>query len=199
MIAGNGPVDRRLLYLAGALALAVALRYTVFSDSTARPTASAAPVLSVPVAEKRLEKLREQAATVASKETILKAARADLATREKGIIKADTPAQAEAHLLDTIHRIAANNGFDARGADQFTEVKPLGTDYGVVAVTESFTCGIDQLVNFLSILANEPEILATSDIHITGGNDKNKNIQVRLSISGVVSASLLPKKKGPGA
>jgi hypothetical protein len=198
MSAGLGSVDKRLLYVMGVLVVSVALRYTVFSGDS-RPVSPVAPVTTVPVAEKRLEKLREQASTVASKEAILKSVRADLALRDKGIIKADTAAQAQAHLLDTIHRIAGNNGFDARGADQFSEVKPLGSDYGVVSVTESFTCGIDQLVNFLSILANEPEILATSDIHITGGNDKNKNVQVRLSISGVVSRNLVPKKKGPGA
>jgi hypothetical protein len=198
MSGGLGQVDRRLLFLAGALAIAVGLRYTVFSGDS-RPAGAVAQVTSVPAAEKRLEKLREQAATVDGKEAILKSARAELELRDKGIIKADTAAQAQAHLLDTIHRIAANNGFDARGADLFSEVKPLGTDYGVVAVTESFTCGIEQLVNFLSILANEPEILATSDIHISGGTDKNKNIQVRLSISGVVSRNLVPKKKGPAA
>jgi hypothetical protein len=198
MRGGIGSVDRRLLYLAGSLAVSVALRYTVFTGDS-RPVSAAAPVTSVPVAERRLDKLREQAATVASKEAILKTARADLELRDKGVIKADTAAQAQAHLLDTIHRIAANNGFDARGADQFSEVRPLGTDYGVVSVTESFTCGIEQLVNFLSILSNEPEILATSDLHITGGSDKNKNVQVRLSISGVVSRNLVPKKKGPGA
>jgi hypothetical protein len=198
MSAGIGSVDRRLLAVVGVLAIAVALRYTVFSGDS-RPAAAVAQVTSVPVAEKRLEKLREQAATVAAKEAILKDVRAELDLRDKGVIKADTGAQAQAHLLDTIHRIASNNGFDARGADQFTEVKPLGTDYGVVSVTESFTCGIEQLVNFLSILANEPEILATSDIHISGGNDKNKNVQVRLSISGVVSRNLVPRKKGPGA
>jgi hypothetical protein len=198
MKGGIGSVDKRLLYLAGALAVAVALRYTVFSGDS-RPVSAAAPVTSVPVAEKRLDKLREQAATVASKEAILKTVRADLELRDKGVIKAATAAQAQAHLLDTIHRIAANNGFDARGADQFSEVRPLGSDYGVVSVTESFTCGIEQLVNFLSILSNEPEILATSDLHITGGNDKNKNVQVRVSISGVVSRNLVPKKKGPGA
>jgi hypothetical protein len=196
MSAGLGSVDRRLLYLAGALGVAVLLRYTVFSDDS-KPAPAVAQVTSVPVAERRLEKLREQASTVNGKEAILKNAQAELALRDKGIIKADTAAQAQAHLLDTIHRIAANNGFDARGADQLSEVKPLGADYGVVSVTESFTCGIEQLVNFLSILANEPEILATSDIHISGGNDKNKNIQVRLSISGVVSRNLVPKKKGP--
>ena len=83
-----------------------------------------------------------------------------------------------------------------RGVDQFSEAKPLGTDYGVVSVTETFTCGIDQLVNFLSDLANSPGLIATNDIQVTGGNDKKKNIQVRVSLSAVVPRKLVPVKKG---
>src|SRR5688572_20320843 len=172
-----GSIDRRLLWLLAALTVVVVLRYTVFADRTPEVVP---PVVSIALEEKRLERMRELAATVPGKEEILKKAAADLAAREAGIIQADTSAQAQAHLLDRIHRIAANNGFDARGVDQFSEAKPLGADYGVVSVTESFTCGIEQLVNFLADIANEPEILATSDIQITGGNDKKKNIQVRL-------------------
>ena len=31
---------------------------------------------------------------------------------------------------------------------------------------------------------------------MTGGNDKKKNVQVRLSLSGVVPKKLVPEKKG---
>jgi hypothetical protein len=189
-----GSLDRRLVWLLGFLTVLVLLRYTVWSD---RPPQVVAAAESVPMAEKRLARLRELAATVPGKTEVLKHATNDLALREKGLIQADTSAQAQAHLLETIHRIAAASGFDARGMDQSTEAKPLGNDYGVVSVTETFTCGIDQLVNFLAALSSEPEILATNDIHINGGSDKKKNIQVRLSLSGVVPRKLVPVKKGP--
>jgi hypothetical protein len=127
----------------------------------------------------------------------LKQVSAELATREKGIINADTAPQAHAYLLDTIHRIAAQNGFDARGAEQFTEPRPLGDAYGVVSVTESFTCAIEQLVNFLAELDRQPEIIATNEIHINGGHEKNKTVQVRLSLTGVVPRKLVPVRKGP--
>jgi Type II secretion system (T2SS), protein M subtype b len=192
----NGSLDRRLIYLLVVMAAGVVLRYTVLSGNS-RP-AVVAPVDSIPNAERRLQKLRELAATVPAKEAMLKQAAAELAVREKGVMQAETGAQAQAHLLDTIHRVAGNAGFDARGADQLTEVRPLGSDYGVVSVTESFTCGIEQLVNFLATLPEEPDIVATNDLHISGGNDKQKNIRVRLSLSGVVPKSLAPKKKGPG-
>jgi hypothetical protein len=51
-------------------------------------------------------------------------------------------------------------------------------------------------VNFLAALANEPEILATNEIQVSGGNDKKKNVQVRLSLSAVVPRKLVPEKKG---
>ncbi len=184
--------DRRLLWVLGVLVVLVILRYTVFGE---KATEVVAAVESVPVSERRLERMRELAGTVAGKEEVLKLAAADVQQREKGIIQADTAPQAQALLLDRIRQIAANNKFDARGVDQFSEVKPLGADYGVVSVTETFTCGIEQLVNFLADLANAPELISTNDIQITGGNDKKKNIQVRLSISAVVPRKLVPVKK----
>jgi hypothetical protein len=188
-------IDRRLLMILATLAVSVILRFAFFSGSGA-PTVVAA-VDSIPLAEKRLQKLREQAATLPAREALLKQVTAELATREKGIINADTVPQAQAYLLDTIHRIAALNNIDARGADQFTEPKPLGDAYGIVTVTESFTCAIEQLVNFLALLDSQPEIIATNEIHIAGGHDKNKTVQVRVSLSGVVARKLVPVRKGP--
>lgn len=190
-----GKIDRRLLIALAVMAAAVVLRFAFFSGPSG-PTVVAA-VDNIPLAEKRLQKLREQAATLPAREALLKQVTAELATREKGIIQAETAPQAHAYLLDTIHRVAAQNGFDARGAEQFTEPRPLGDAYGVVSVTESFTCAIEQLVNFLADLDKQPEIIATNEIHISGGRDKNKTVQVRVSLSGVVARKLVPVRKGP--
>jgi hypothetical protein len=190
-------IDRRLLIILATLAVSVVLRFAFFSGGAGAPTVVAA-VDTIPLAEKRLQKLREQAATLAPREALLKQVTAELATREQGIIKADTVPQAQAYLLDTIHRIAAVNNIDARGAEQFTEPKPLGDAYGIVTVTASFTCAIEQLVNFLAQLDSQPEIIATNEIHITGGHDKNKTVQVRVSLSGVVARKLVPVRKGLG-
>jgi hypothetical protein len=182
-----------LFVLLGGLLLIVVLRFGVYGDRQAQVVP---PSESVPAAEKRLERLRQVAATVPGKEAVLKQALAELGTREKGILKADTAAQAQAQLLNVIHTIAAANGIDARGAEGFPAPKPLAKDYGEVSVPVTFTCGIDQLVNFLAAIANEPDILATNAIQVTGGNDKKKNVQVRLSLSGVVPKKLVPEKKG---
>jgi hypothetical protein len=192
-----GKLDRRtLLILLGGLLLIAVLRFGVYGD---RPTQVVAASESIPAAENRLERLRQVAATVPGKEAVFKQASAELESREKGILKADTAAQAQAQLLNVIHTIAAANGIDARGAEGFPAPKPLATDYGEVSVPVTFTCGVDQLVNFLAALANEPEILATDEIQVSGGNDKKKNLQVRLSVSGIVPRKLVPEKKGIAA
>lgn len=189
-----GTLDRKTLgILVGGVLVVLVLRFGVYRNT---PAPVVAPAQSIPLAENRLGRMRQLVATVPGKEAVLKQATAELSTRESGILKADTAAQAGAQLLDVIRRAAMANGIDARGAEEVNRVKPLANDYGEVAVTVTFTCGIEQLVNFLASLANEPQILATNEINIATANNKNKNVQVRLSLSGVVPKKLVPEKKG---
>jgi hypothetical protein len=150
---------------------------------------------SIPVARQRLEILRRKAATVPAKEAILKQVSAELQAREKGVVQAGTAEQARAHLMDVLHASEVANGFDSQGAQQLPEPKALGKDYGQVSVGQNFTCRIDQLVNFLSALANQPEILATDTIIVAPVRNQNKEITVRLTLSGVIPKSLVPEKK----
>jgi hypothetical protein len=66
-------------------------------------------------------------------------------------------------------------------------------------VAVSFTCRIEQFVNFMTALANRRELLATSDIRVAAANPKEKTVQVRLGLSGVVPRKLVPVKKGPAS
>ena len=189
-----GTIDRRtlgLLLVMLGLLVAVILRFGLSNDST---TAVVAPSDSIPSAERRLERLRQVAATVPGKQEVLKKALAELETRHAGMLMADTSAQAQAQLIEVIRRVAMANGIDARGAEEM-RVRPLANDYGEVSVTVTFTSAIEQLVNFLAALANEPQILATNEINISGGTDKKKNVQVRLGLSAVVPKKLVPAKR----
>jgi hypothetical protein len=99
-----GKVDKRMAALFGvAIAVILLLRFVVLADRGAADVVP--PSESIPMAEKRLERLRQVAATVPGKETVLKQARAELAEREKGVLKADTAAQAQAQLLEAVRRI----------------------------------------------------------------------------------------------
>ncbi len=186
-----GKLDRWKLAILIAGPILILLRLGIFQSSD---TPVVAPTESIPVAEQRLERLRRVAATVPGKETVLKQATAEVASRETGVLAAATAAQAQAQLLDMIRQAASANGIDARGAEEL-RVQTLGNDYGEVSVVETFSCGVEQLVNLLADLANRPQIVATNEINISGGNDKKKNVQVRLSLSGVVSKKLVPQKK----
>jgi hypothetical protein len=189
-----GKLDRRTaLMLGGGVALVLVLRFVVLADR--RPTVVAASD-SVPLAEKRLAKLRELGATVPGKEKVAQQVSSELAAREKGMILTATAAQAQAQLLEIIRRTGKDEGIDVRGAEEM-KVAPLAADYGEVTVAVSFTCRIDQFVNFVADLANRPELLATNDIRVIAGNPKEKTITVRLGLSGVVPRKLVPEKKGP--
>ena len=186
-----GKLDRWKVAILVVGPVLILLRLGVFQSND---TAVVAPSESIPVAEQRLDRLRKLAATVPGKEAVLKQATAELNAREAGVLKADTAAQIQAQLLDAIRQAATANGIDARGAEEL-RVQALANDYGEVSVVETFTCGIEQLVNLLADLANRPQIMATNEITITGGNDKKKNVQVRLSLSGVVPKNLVPQQR----
>jgi hypothetical protein len=175
----------------GVMAASVLVRYGAVGNQSS----VVASHDSIPVARQRLEILRRKAATVPAKEAILKQVTAELQEREKGIVQASTAEQARAHLMDVLHTTAVANHFDSTGASQLPEPKALGKDYGQVSVGQNFTCGIDQLVNFLSDMANEPEILATDTIIVAPVHNKNKDVTVRLMLSGVIPKSLVPAKK----
>ena len=190
-----GTLERKtvILWISGVV-LILSLRFVVLADrSPAVVTASE----SVPMAEKRLERLRQIAATVPGKEALMKLASGELESREKGMLKAETGAQAQAQLQELLHRVGGSNGIDIRGVEDM-RIKAFGSDYGEASVTVRFTCLIEQLVNLLAALANEPEMLSTNEIQVNGGTDKNKTIQVRLTLSGVVSKKLVPKNTGGG-
>ncbi|MFN7995700.1 MAG: GspMb/PilO family protein [Bryobacteraceae bacterium] len=188
----TGTLDRRtaLLLLAGVAAILL-LRFVVFAD---KQPAVVGTTDSVPLAQRRLAKLRAAKATVPAKEAVLKAVSTELAAREKGMIVAATAAQAQAQLLEIIRRAGKDEGIDVRGAEEM-RVRPLADDYGEVVVAVSFICRIDQFINFMAALSNRPELLATSDIRVTASNPKEKTMSVRLALSGVVSRKLVPEKK----
>jgi len=191
-----GTLDRKtaILWIFCVAAILI-LYFFVLAD---RSPAVVAASESAPMAEKRLERLRQIAATVPGKEALMKQVTGELETREKGMLKAETGAQAQAQLQELLHKVGAANGIDIRGLEDM-RIKPFGSDYGEASVTVRFTCLIEQLVNLLAALANEPELLSTNQIQITGGPDKNKTIQVRLTLSGVVSKKLAQEKKTGGA
>ena len=120
---------------------------------------------------------------------------ADLAVREKGIIQADSAAQAQAQLIQIIRRLGAaeNPAIDIRSTE-LNPIRPFGGSYGEASVAVQIECRIDQLVNLLASLETQPELIATSDLRVLSSNAKEKTVAVRMTISGVVPRRLVPEK-----
>jgi Tfp pilus assembly protein PilO len=187
--------DRRALMLLAVAAL-VFLGYRLFFMST--PETVAASIDSVPLAERRLNSLRQIAAALPAKEAALKQADAELEAREKSIISAGTAAQAQARLLEVARRVGNANGIEIRGGD-FPPPKTFGDVYGEVFAGVSFTCPINQFVNFFADLSREPDLIAPSELPMMSAPDqKSKILTVRMILSGVVPRKLVPEKKGYG-
>lgn len=186
------PFYRRMLYLTLALMIA-GLIIRNWPEST--PTV-VAPVDSPERAKARLAQLRATAATVPDKEKILKDAQADLAQREKGLIVADTAAQAQAQLITLVRELGRHESppVEIRSTDSFG-IRALGDAYGEASVSINLECHIDQLMNMLAALSARPELVSTSDLRITSQNPKDKSIGVHLTVSGVVPRKLVPEKK----
>ena len=185
--------DQRALVLLGAGLLTVlVLRFGVYGD---RQITVVGANDSIPLAEKRLARLRQLAATVPARLVLVKNVTAEAARREKGVIQAPTAQQAQAHLLETIRRVGKSEHIDVRGGE-FPELRPLGDDYGEASVSVNFECRIEDLVNFLAALTKEPELLATNEVRIASANAKDKTLSVRLTLAGVVPRNLVPVKKG---
>jgi hypothetical protein len=186
---------RAIILLAVGLVVAAVL-YFVFPNNsgTANVVAPAVSQDNAALAQQRLRRLRQIAATVPAREAVLKQASADLADRERGILHADTAPQAEAALLEIARRLGKDEQIDLRGGD-FGAPKAFG-DYGLVYATVTFECHVEQLVNFLADLSKEPEIVAPSEERITSANPKEKTMGVRMVLAGVVAKKLVPEKKG---
>ncbi len=190
----TGTLDRKTaILLVGGVAAILLLRFVVLADHGPSTNVVAASE-SVPLAEARLRKLREIAATIPTRELQRKQAAGELQEFEKGVLKAETGAQAHALLQEKLRRLGESNGIDIRGMED-ARVRPLGKDYGEAMVFVRFSCRIEQLVNLLAQLANEPELLATNQIQINGSAAKDKILQVRLGLSGVVSKKVAQEKR----
>mgnify|MGYP001257975594 CR=1 FL=1 len=188
--------DRRALLLL-ALAVAGMLLFLYFTREETPAVVGADD--SVELMEKRLAKLREQVATGPSREEALKQVSAELALREKGLIAADTAAQAQAQLLQILRRVGRSEAPPVDlGATEVGQVRALGDAYGEVNVAANFQCRIEQLVNLLASLTAQPEIIGVSELRVVSASQRDKTLNVRLGIQGVVAKKLVPDKKRGG-
>jgi hypothetical protein len=96
--------EKKLLIVGGILGAFMVAYWAFTKDDVPAPVTSAA-VDNIPAAELRLRRLRSIAASVPAAQQVLAQATAELSGREKGLIQADTAAQAQAQLLQILRKI----------------------------------------------------------------------------------------------
>jgi hypothetical protein len=189
--------DKRALMLLAVAATLVIGWWATSGDDVPAPVVPT--VDNIPAAELRLGRLRQLAASVPGKQQLLEQVSSELQSREKGLLQADTAAQAQAQLLQILRTLgkAPTTAIDLRNSEIGT-VKPYG-EYGEVTVSLNFEARIEQLVNLLSDLTAQKEIIGVNDLRIGSANPKHKTMPVRLTVSGLVKRELIPDKKGTGS
>lgn len=182
--------DRRALSLLGVAALVTAFVYFWPTDTGEVVRASES---SVPMAERRLERVRELAATVPGKQKLLDGVVAQLKAREKGLIEAETGAQAQAQLSQVIRKLMrAQSPPMETGQVELGPIQALGKDYGEAVLTIGTNCRIEQLVNLLADLSRQPEAIAPRELRVLAADARQKTIGVRLTVSAVLPRRLVP-------
>jgi type II secretion system (T2SS) protein M len=183
---------RAIPVIAGLLIAGIAFRFWPATSTTV----VAAPADSAALAEQRLARLRDLAATVPAKEETLQKVSAELASREKALLVADTAAQAQAQLIQMLRRLggAETPPIEIRSTE-LPAIRPFGDAYGEADVSVQIECRIDQLINFLASIGAQPELVATNDLRITSANAKEKTVGVRLTVAGIVPRKLVPGKR----
>jgi Type II secretion system (T2SS), protein M subtype b len=193
------PRERKFLIAWAVCMPLLGIAYWSSTSSTAvnAPRASTAPIETITHAQKRLSYLREAETTVSGKQALLDQAKAELMTREKGLLAGDSASQAQAQLLQVLQRVAATQNPPLQIKQvELGQAKSFGENYGLVTVSVTIDARIEEIINLLAGLNAQPEAVATEDLRFGAAQVKQKTMPVRLTVSGVVPRKLLPQKKG---
>lgn len=195
------PRDRRALTLLGAALAIYAVVALVPEDSA---VATAAPMTPAE-AQTRLASLRRVAAGLGERQKVRDEVNARLEAREKGLIAAETMAQAQAQMLQAVRKVLSMQSPPVSfRASEFGQPRPVGDHYALTTVTFTLECGIEQIVNLLADLGNQDELMAAQDMSFSPATNPQKNVPLRLTVGALVPRALLDaeeakNKQGGGA
>lgn len=188
--------DRRALLLLG-IAVAAVLGWRLWTQQDQADAAAPALNLPLPTLEKRLATLRARAALNPAKQEVREALAKAIEDREKALLRADTPQQAQAALLAKIRGVLDRQDPPLQtGQIEMTPIGSAGEDYGEVAVTVAFPCAIEQLVNVLADIRAMEDAVATRNIAVSVVNRQKKILNVRLTVSALTPRELVPEPTG---
>jgi Tfp pilus assembly protein PilO len=199
-IAATGMSDRdkrALKILAFALIVALGFWFYKKQADVAAEVSSINPEdpQAVDIAIRRLESARRHAITAPLRKKELDRIASELKRREVGLMNAETTPQLLAQLLQSARRIALNQPSPMILSPMETgSIKPLGEHYGQAELAVAANCRIEQLVNFLSGVSTQRDLVTVESVQVTSAGGNQKLINVRMVLTAVVPKRLIPKK-----
>lgn len=189
------PRDRRaLMFLIPALLVYAVV--ALWPEDSAAPSASA---MTPAEAQVRLASLRRVAAGLEGRQKVRDEVRQKLEERERGLIAAETMAQAQAQMLQAVRRVlSAQSPPVSFRASEFGQPKPVGDHYALTTVTFTLDCGIEQIINLLADLGSQPELMATQEMTFNPATNVQKNVPLRLTVGALVPRQLMDAEKKQG-
>lgn len=188
--------DRRALLFLG-VGIAALLGWRLWNAQSTATASAPAINLPIPVLEKRLASLRERAALNPAKKEVREQLAKVVEEREKSLLRADTPQQAQASLLAKVRAVLERQAPPLQaGQVDMAPIGNAGEDYGEVAVTVAFPCAIEQLVNVLADIRAMEDAVATRHIAISLANRQKKILNVRVTVSALTPRELVPEPTG---
>ena len=183
--------DRRALIMLGvAVALFLVLQLDMFAPSAASgPAASDAALDAL---EQRLQLAQIQARQRPLTEAELSAAQRRLERVESRLLESADPALAQAEMRSLVGQLLDAEGIPLRSS-RFSPVKLEQDRYAQVPLVVEFTCGIEQMVNFMAAIANSSRLLATRDIRIRPDKPEVKSIAVTMTVAGFLPMDRAPE------
>ncbi|HYM13025.1 MAG TPA: type II secretion system protein GspM [Bryobacterales bacterium] len=191
--------DKRALLILGLAAVAaLVLEFGLPAPGPAGTPEAGVSASSIQLAERRVRRLQEVAKQRPRAAAEAEAAAKALAETEKGLLKAATPALAEAQMQQLMKDMLGAQGINMQSSE-FGLPKAAGGDYAQAPLTVNFTCGIEQWINLMAALRNAPQVLSSVDIRLAPADAKNKTVQVHMVVAGYIPASLVAPAKGAAA
>jgi len=191
--------DRRALTLLGvAVGLFLVLQLDIFAPSSA--SGSPASDAALDALEQRLQLAQVQARQRPLIEAELSAAQRRLEKVEGRLLESADPALAQAEMRSFIGQLLEAEGIPLR-VSRFATVKLEQDRYAQVPLVVEFTCGIEQMVNFMAAIANSSRLLATRNIRIRPDKPEVKSIAVTMTVAGYLPMDRAPElaEKATGA
>jgi hypothetical protein len=119
------------------------------------------------------------------------AAEARLKALEVGLLESSSPFLANAEWQRLVGHLADSKGIQV-GSSEFLRTQELGSGYSLVTGRVNFRCRLDQLVDFMVLLASSPKLLSVTGLTVFGSRgDPQETLNVQLTI-GAVARTVKP-------